>query len=123
MIGISAVHIGADSRFVLVEADEAVAAGIVAVAGFDEPDEIVAADIVAVAGLVEVDEIVAADVVAVAGFVEFADTVAQSGLVDFDDTAVSVDPAVGSDNDELDIVGSADTVAQYSPVLAAEIAA
>ena len=48
VIGISAVRIGVDSRFVHVEADEAVAAGIVALADFVE-----FADTVELSGLVE----------------------------------------------------------------------
>lgn len=49
VIGNFAVRIGADSRFVLVEADEIVAAGIVALAGF-----VGFADTVELSGLVEI---------------------------------------------------------------------
>ena len=121
-IGISVVHIGADSRFVLVEADEAVAAGNFAVVGHVEIDETVAADVVAMAGLVEADEPVAAGIVALAGSVDLGDTVALSGLGS-GGTAVSVDLAVRADNVVLGIVGSVDTVAQYSPVTVAGMAA
>lgn len=66
VIGSSAARIGADSRFVLVEADETVAAGIVALAGSVE----------------------FADTAELLGLVEFADTAASVDLAARADNAV-----------------------------------
>ena len=82
MVGIFAVQTGADSRFVLVEADETVAAGNIALAGFVE-----FADTVALSGLVDcADTAVSAGLAALAdnavlGIVGSAGTVAQDGPV------------------------------------------
>ncbi len=71
--GIAGVHIGAGSHCVLAEADEAVAGGIVALAGFVE-----VANTAASVGLDVVADVVDIDVL---GIVARSDTVAQDSFV------------------------------------------
>lgn len=65
----------------------------------------------------------AAGIVALADLIEIVKTVVLAGLVELADTAASLGFAVFVDIDVLGIVGFADTVAQNSHVVVAEIAA